>query len=80
MRFLGFWQKSDLLRHAFFLQHDSVNGFLFFYKNTMPGKNLVLKLWSKNLKTNQNAGFFKLQYLINTFMHEVECFYVTMHD
>ena len=46
----------------------------------MPGKNLVLKLWSKNLKTNQNAGFFKLQYLINTFMNEVECFYVTMHD
>ena len=23
--------------------------------------NLVLELWSKNLKTNQNAGFFKLQ-------------------
>ena len=28
-------------------------------------KNLVFKLWSNNLKTNQNAGFFKLQYLTN---------------
>ena len=31
----------------------------------MFGKNLVLELWSKNLKANQNAGFFKLEYLTN---------------
>ena len=28
-------------------------------------KNLVLELWSKILKANQNAGFFKLKYLAN---------------
>ena len=31
----------------------------------MIKKNLVLELWSKNLKANQNAGFFKLEYLPN---------------
>ena len=31
----------------------------------MSGKNLVLELWPKNLKANQNAGFFKLEYLTN---------------
>ena len=34
---------------------------LTFCKNNMFAKNLVLELWSKNLKTNENAGFFKLQ-------------------
>ena len=36
---------------------ESVNGLLTFCKNSMFGKNLVLELWSKNLKTNQNVGF-----------------------
>ena len=31
----------------------------------MIGKNLVLELWSKKIKANQNAGFFKLEYLTN---------------
>ena len=35
-------------------------------------KNLVLELWSKNLKTNQNAGFFKLQYLTKNLKYQVE--------
>ena len=39
--------------------------FLTFRKNNMFRKNLVLELWSKILKANQNAGFFKLEYLTN---------------
>ena len=46
----------------FFLQHESVNGFLTFCRNNMLGKSLV-DLESKNLKVNENAGFFKLEYL-----------------
>ena len=37
----------------------------------MLGKNLVLER-SANLKTNQNTGFFKLQYLTNKLGYEVE--------
>ena len=40
----------------------------------MSGKNLVLELWSKNLKTNQNAGFFKLQYFTKKLSCEVKFF------
>ena len=35
-------------------------------------KNLVLELWSKKLQANQNAGFFKLEYLTNKLRYEVE--------
>ena len=38
---------------------------------------MVLELWSKNLKTNQNAGFFKLQYLTKNLRSEVEFFVMT---
>ena len=39
----------------------------------MFGKNLVLQLWSKNLKANQNAGFFnRLEYLTNNLRCEDE--------
>ena len=38
----------------------------------MFGKNLVLELWSKSLKTNQNEGFFKLQYFTNRLRYEDE--------
>ena len=56
--------KSYPLRYMFFLSHhESVNGLLIFYKNNMFGKNLFFKLLSKILKANQNAGFFKLEYL-----------------
>ena len=37
----------------------------------MFAKNLVLDLWSKNQKTNQNAGFLKLQYLTKNLSYEV---------
>ena len=43
----------------------------------MFGKNLVLELWLKNLKANQNAGFFKLEYLKNKLRYKVEFVDVT---
>ena len=49
--------------YVFLFHHESVNGLLIFYKNNMFGRNLVFKLWSKIFKANQNAGFFKLEYL-----------------
>ena len=63
--------------YAFLLQHESFNGLLMFCKNNMFGKNLVLELWAKILKANQNAGFFKLEYLKNKLRYEVEFLYVT---
>ena len=50
--------------------------FTFSISNTFS-KNMVLELWSKNLKTNQNAGFFKLQYLTKNLRCEVEFFVTT---
>ena len=38
----------------------------------MFGKTLVVELWSKNFKANQNTGFFKLEYLTNKLRYEVE--------
>ena len=37
----------------------------------MLAKNLVIDLWSKNLKTNQNAGLVKLQYITKNLRYEV---------
>ena len=34
-------------------------------------KNLILELWSKNFKANQNAGILKLEYLTNKLRHKV---------
>ena len=48
-----------------------------FYKKNIFGNNLVLELWSKNLKANQNGGFFKLEYLTNNLRYEVEFLDVT---
>ena len=46
-------------------KYESTNGILTFCKNLVFEKNLILVLWSKNLQTNQNTGFFNLQYLTN---------------
>ena len=62
--------RSDI--YAFLLQKKSVNCLSTFCKNNMFGKNLVVELWSKNLKANQNTGFFKLEYLTNKLRYEVE--------
>ena len=43
----------------------------------MFGKNPVLELWSKNLRTNQNVGFFKIEYLRNKLRYEAEFLDVT---
>ena len=72
VRFLGFWQKSYPFRYAFLIQHESANVFWTFCKNKMFAKILVYDSWSKTLKTNQNAGFFKLQDLTKTLNYEVE--------
>ena len=58
--------------YAFLLQYGSVNGILTFSQNKIFGKNLVLQFWSKILWTNQNAGFFKLEYLANKLKYEAE--------
>ena len=50
--------KKILSTYAFLLYYERVNDISTFSNNTMFGKNLVLQLWSKNLWTNQNAGFF----------------------
>ena len=33
---------------------------------------MVLELWSENLKANQNARFFKLEYLPNKLRYDAE--------
>ena len=45
------------------LQYKMPMVFFTFCISSTFSKNLALELWSKNLKTNQNAGFFKLQYV-----------------
>ena len=40
-------------------------------------KNPVLELWSRNLHFNQNAGFFKQEYLKTKLRYEVEFLFVT---
>ena len=59
MTVLGFWQKHFFGENVFLLQYESANGLLTLCKNN------IFELWSKNRKTNQNAGLFKLQYLTN---------------
>ena len=71
-RFLGFWQKPCQFRYAFLLQHEVLKFFLYLLEKQNVCKNLVLELWLKNLETNQNAGFFKPQYLTKNLRYEVE--------
>ena len=47
------------------LQFKSVNGLLAFCKKKRFRKNLVLELWSKNLKTNRDVRLFKLQFQLS---------------
>ena len=61
----------------FLLQHKSTNVILTFCKKNMFGKNLVLELWPKYLKNNQNAEFFKLQYRTKNLKYKVELLDVT---
>ena len=61
-RIFGVLAKIPTIQiYTFLLQYEISNGLLTFCKNNMFWKNVLLELWSKNLKTNQIAGFFKLQ-------------------
>ena len=46
--------------------------FLYFLLKQHVSKNLILELWTKNLKTNHKARFFKPQYLTKNLRYEVE--------
>lgn len=61
-------------------KYESTNGILTFCKNLVFQKILILVLWSKNIQTNQNAGFFNLQYLTNELGYEVEFLYAIIHQ
>lgn len=58
-------------------KYESVKILLNFFKGNMFGKNLVLELSFKNIKTNQNAEFVKLQYFPNKLRYEVKVLDVT---
>ena len=75
--FLEFGQNCYSFRYGFFLQYERANALLAFRKNNMFRKNLVLELNNKILKTNQNGGFLKVQYLANNLRYEVEFLDVT---
>ena len=66
-RFLGFWENLIHL-DVFYFSTKVRMIFWLFAKTTC----LVLEFWSKNLKTNQNAGSFKLQYLTNKLRYEID--------
>ena len=80
MRLLRFWQKSCLFRYAFLLQYKNDDCLLTFCLDNIFGKNQVLELRSSNLKTNQNALFFKLQYLTNKLSYIYDVFGVFGYD
>ena len=56
IRFLGFWQKSYPFRYAFLLQHEVPMFFLYFLPKQHVCKNLVLELWSKNLRMQDSLN------------------------
>ena len=67
----GFWGFDKNLIHVyvlFILYYESTSSLLTFCENHMPGKNFVLEYRPKNLHTNQNEGFLKLQYLAMEFV------------
>ena len=73
------YPKNFWIRHCaypyqicFFVSVQNCQWSVSFLQNNMFGKNLFLALWSKNLKTTQNAKFFKLQYLTKKLRHGVE--------
>ena len=65
IRLRGFGQKYNPFICTFFTWIWKYYWYLTFCNNHMSGKNMVLRLWSWNHFTNQNVGFFKLQYVKN---------------
>ena len=60
--------------YLFLLEYENSIGILTFCRN------LVLEFYSKNTYTDQNEGFFKLQYLKNELSYEVEFLYAIRHS
>ena len=79
LRFLRFDKNFMISWVLFLLECESTGGLLTFSKDHMSLKNLILELWPKILETNQNAGFFKLHYLTNKSIYELEFLYVVRH-
>ena len=67
IKFLGFWKKSYPFRYAFLLQHEGPIFFLYFLPEHVC-KNLVLELWSKNLRIQDSLN----HNLTKNLGHEVE--------
>ena len=67
--FGGFEKNLINLYVPFLLEYENTIGILTFYRN------LVTEFYSKNTETDQNKGFFKLQYLKNELSYEVEFLY-----
>ena len=67
MKFLGFYQRLYQFRYiCFFAFNTEVSECQnFSQKQHVWEKYGFSELWSKNLKSNHNAGFFKLEYLTN---------------
>ena len=78
--FLGLNKILIYSRVLFLLEYESTNGLLTPCENYMYGKNLAFDLSSKNLCTNHNVGFFKLQYHTNELSYDVKFLYVIRHS
>lgn len=77
MRFFVIFAEIYYINQYFlYFNMKVIMAFQLFAKAAYLVKDLVLEFWSKNLKTNQNAGFIKLQYLTNEWSYEVEFLYV----
>ena len=76
-----FWILTKILSiHLYFLlEYESINGFVTFFKNHVFKKNLVLTLRSKNLLTSQDTRSFKLRYLTNELIFEVQLLHVVTY-
>ena len=72
--FGGFEKNLINLYVPFLLEYENTIGILPFCRN------LVIEFYSKNTQTDQNEGFFKLQYLKNALSYEVEFLYPIRHS
>ena len=68
---MGFDKNLINSYELFFLEYEISYDLSTFCKNCISGKNLLLKLWAKNIYTNQNAGFLKSKYLRNSVRYEL---------
>lgn len=87
--FFHIWLKGleNRISYIFFLKYYhlvillivhsvSSNTSWFLIAKPMSGKILTVKLWSKSLSINRDAGLFKIQHLTCVLRHEVEFYHV----